>query len=201
MAIWPATSALLRNCCRPRGAARCSPLNGLFSVSRELRRAGTTPKMSAVITASAAVIASKRASIATGGMADCPGSGAMSLRAPRLTQATNRPRPPPMTDSSRLSVSSCRTMRPRLAPSARRSASSGPRTVPRASRSAATFAHAIRSTSATAASTVTSGSVAHPNITSRTGRARTPHWPPDIAPRSAAAASSVTPGRKRPTTL
>ena len=201
MAIWPATSALLRNCCRPRGAACRMLLNGLFSVSRELRSAGTTPKTRAVITASAAVIASKRASIATGGMADCPGSGAIILRARRHTQATNKPRPPPMTDSNKLSVSSCRTIRPRLAPSARRSASSGPRTVPRASKSAATFAHATSSTSATAASTVTSGSVAQPNMTSRTGLASTPHWPPDIASRSAAAAAIVTPGRNRPTTL
>ena len=42
-------------CCRPRGAACRMLLNGLFSVSRELRSAGTTPKTRAVITASAAV--------------------------------------------------------------------------------------------------------------------------------------------------
>ena len=49
-----------------------------------------------------------------------------------------------------LSVSNCRTMRPRPAPSAARTAISRCRAVARASSRFATFAHAISSTSVTA---------------------------------------------------
>ena len=57
-----------------------------------------------------------------------------------------------MADSSTPSVRNWRTMRPRPAPSAIRTAISGRRTEPRASRRPATLVHAISSTSNTAAS-------------------------------------------------
>ena len=57
---------------------------------------------------------------------------------------------PPITDSVTLSVNSCRTMRPRPAPIAARSAISRLRAVARTSRRLATFAHAISSTKPTA---------------------------------------------------
>jgi hypothetical protein len=66
------------------------------------------------------------------------------------------PSTPPIADTTRLSVTSWRTMRPRPAPSAARIASSLWRAVPRASCRCATLTHAISRTSPTAASSVQS---------------------------------------------
>ena len=65
-------------------------------------------------------------------------------------------RTPPATASSTLSVSSCRTMRPRLAPRAARTAISRWRASARESSRFATFAQAISSTNATAPISTTS---------------------------------------------
>ncbi len=71
--------------------------------------------------------------------------------APRKpNQATAIPSAPPASDSTVLSVSSWRTMRPRLAPSAARIPNSRWRAVERASSRPATFAHAISNTRITA---------------------------------------------------
>ena len=66
--------------------------------------------------------------------------------------ASTRPAAAAVSASTVLSVSSWRTMRPRPAPSAVRTAISRPRAAPRASSRFATLPHAIRSTSPTAPS-------------------------------------------------
>ena len=67
------------------------------------------------------------------------------------TRASNRPSAPPAIDSSTPSVMNCRSSRPRLAPSAVRTANSRCRASARASSRLARFAHAISSTRPTAA--------------------------------------------------
>ena len=62
---------------------------------------------------------------------------------------TPKPSAPPVTDSSTLSVSICRTMRPRLAPKLSRTAISRRRAADRASSRLARFAQAIASISPT----------------------------------------------------
>ena len=64
--------------------------------------------------------------------------------------ASTVPSTPPIAARTRLSVMNCRTIRPRLAPTARRTATSRCRAVPRASSRLATFAHTISSTAPTA---------------------------------------------------
>ena len=77
-----------------------------------------------------------------------------SARMPSTPSAS--PMTPPITDSSTLSVSSCRMMRPRPAPIAARSATSRLRAVARTSSRLATLAHAISRTKATAALRISS---------------------------------------------
>ncbi len=79
---------------------------------------------------------------------------------------------PPATASSVLSVSSCRTSRPRPAPSAARIASSRSRPSIRASVRLATFAQAISSTSPVMPSRISSSSRAPLVSASRTGTVR-----------------------------
>ena len=66
--------------------------------------------------------------------------------------------------SSTLSVSSCRTIRPRPAPMAARTDISRARAVARASNRLATFAHAISRTSVTAPMAVSVTSVTSPGM-------------------------------------
>ena len=72
-----------------------------------------------------------------------------SLECLHCAHARPSPTRPPTSDSRTLSVSSCRTSRARLAPMARRTASSRRRAVALASNRLAIFAHAISSTAAT----------------------------------------------------
>ena len=74
-------------------------------------------------------------------------------RTPRRPNRAERraiPQAPPIIDNTMFSVSHCATMRPRLAPSARRIVVSRRRDVARASSRFETFAHAISSTNPTA---------------------------------------------------
>ena len=73
-----------------------------------------------------------------------PGFTASSARMPTMPSAS--PSTPPSSDSTTLSVSSCRTMRPRPAPIAARIAISRLRTVARTSSRLATFAQAMSRT-------------------------------------------------------
>ena len=78
--------------------------------------------------------------------------------------------------STRPSVSSCRNSRPRVAPSAVRTAYSRARESARATSRFARFAHAISSTNPTAACSTTSASLMLPMMSSRSGSMRT-RWP------------------------
>ena len=69
---------------------------------------------------------------------------------PTITRASNTPNTPPASDISTVSDSTCRSTRPRLAPSTVRIAISFRRPHVFASVRFATFAHAISSTNATA---------------------------------------------------
>ena len=69
---------------------------------------------------------------------------------------TMAPTAPPANASTRHSVNTCRTTRPRVAPIANRTATSRRRVVPRASRRFATFAQTMSSTTTTAASSTRS---------------------------------------------
>ena len=81
-------------------------------------------------------------------------AGKKEGRASTVHSANSSPRAPPATPSTRLSVSICRSTRPRLAPSARRTATSRLRALARDRRRPATLAHAISRTSPTAAISV-----------------------------------------------
>ncbi len=131
------------------------------------------------------------------------GPAAMSARTPHV--AARIPHVPPARAKSALSASSCATRRPRVAPSAVRTASSRCRDAARASNMWATFAHAMSRTNETAARRTTSGVRMSPTTFSLRGSSTTSRLVPgnsrssrdDTAPRSARACSSVTPGRSR----
>ena len=72
--------------------------------------------------------------------------GRSACRPGRAHSASSRPTAPPSAPSTVLSTSSCRTRRPRLAPSDRRMAISCRRAAARASSRLATLAHAMSST-------------------------------------------------------
>ena len=78
-------------------------------------------------------------------------AGKKEGRASTVHSANSSPSAPPATPRTRLSVSICRSTRPRLAPSARRTATSRLRALARDRRRPATLAHAISRTSPTAA--------------------------------------------------
>ena len=118
---------------------------------REARSAGKMPKRSPVATESAAVYASTRPSsskvIQYGTSTPRVETSQCSHQVP-----TSTPAAPPASAISTLSVSSCRTMRPRPAPSAARTAISRRRAAPRARSMLPTLAQAISSTKPTAPS-------------------------------------------------
>ena len=114
-----------------------------------------------------------------------------------------------MSDSTTVSVKSCRNNRPRPAPSAARSDSSDLRDSARASCRFATFAQATSSTRTTAASSVSSAGRSGPAICSRSDSTVTPisafsagysrESPAAMADSSRCASPTATPGRRRPT--
>ncbi len=117
---------------------------------------------------------------------------------------------PPISESTTLSVSSCRTMRRRPAPSADRTASSRVRTVARASSRLATFAQQMRSTKPTTPrNSIDVSRRSLPIIESCSPSSVTPRpllvsgnsdaSASATVPRSASAALIVTPGFSRPT--
>ena len=127
-----------------------------------------------------------------------------------MAAPTTAPSTPPIVESTRLSVSSCRITRRRPAPSADRIASSRVRTVARASSKLATFAQHISSTNPTTprnsidvkrrslpitASCIGSIVTLRPWLVVGNSRASAEA----TAPRSEVAASNVTPGFNRPT--
>ena len=124
--------------------------------------------------------------------------------------AMTRPAAPPSRPSSRLSVSSWRTSRCQLAPSAVRTAISFCRPVARVSSRLATLAHAISSTSVTDPSTTSTASRTSPTTDSTSGttsmvkvrsRLSFSRMRPAMAATSAFACAIVTPGFRRAMTL
>ena len=122
---------------------------------RAARSAGTRPKITALATVRATANVSTTPSTLVWKMrGNVAGPDAASSCVAQVAIIT--PPSAPAAESTRLSASSWRTIRHRLAPSAARTASSRARPVPRASRRLATLAHAMSSTHATAPSQVNS---------------------------------------------
>ncbi len=147
MAIWATTSAR-RRLSRSRPSVRPGPVARIIAAGpvRVARSAGVRPKMTHVTTARPIVKASTRQS-------RCSATNtwfrsvAMKATSARLSHcASQTPAAAPSPASSRLSAISCRTMRGRDAPMARRIAISRPRALARASIRFARFAHAMSST-------------------------------------------------------
>ena len=173
--------------------------------------AGAVPNSRPATTDTAAVNASTAPSTPTSAS---PGTlrGTSAGAARTIPAATARPAVPPATLRTTLSVSSWRTIRPRPAPSAPRTASSRRRAIPRASSRPATLAHAISSTSPVAAASIRSAGRNGRPRSSRNDvtRVSTPK-PGDRGPSgparsrivrtSVSACAGDTPSRSRPTPM
>ena len=111
--------------------------------------AGASPKGTAVAMATAAENARMFRSGARSRMSGLPPIDIMFTSAPAAIGASNTPHVLPASARIALSTSSCRTIRARPAPMARRTAISLRRALPRASIRPATLVHAMSSTNAT----------------------------------------------------
>ena len=120
----------------------------------EVCSAGTSPKNSPVAIETSAVNPRTRPLTDTSGREP---AGRLAMIAFKPPQAKIPPSTPPKIASSTLSVSSCRTIRPRPAPSEDRTAISVRREAARASSNPATLAQAISSTNPTAPCSTVSG--------------------------------------------
>ena len=172
--------------------------------------AGITPKSSpttSAVPAQKATTRMSKVSVTVAGSSPCGMSEGAALR---IAAPTAIPRAPPSSDSTRLSVSSCRMMRRLPAPSADRTASSRTRTVARASSRLATLAQQMRSTNPTTPrNSIDVSRRSLPTIESCIFSSATPRpllvWansrasPSAAAARSALAASIEIPGFNRPT--
>jgi hypothetical protein len=182
-----------------------------FRSSPVARSAGTRPKNIAVIvlahTANSSASPSTRTASRRGRLA---GFNHVNARMP--VPAIRSPTMPPPAASTRLSVDSWRSSRPRLAPSAPRTAISRSRTVARARSRCATFAHAMTSTNPTAANSARSAGRACFTTSSWSGTTRicmpAASWTAcsarscrAISVKSACACAKVTPGLSRPNTV
>ena len=145
-AIWKETRPLPSRPLRRRVAAVAESLSAVLTLVRVDCHAGMIPKRMPVNNETAAVKAKMRMSkwvfIGTGSH-EVESRCGMTLR-PKYPKA--KPATPPSAESSRLSVSTWRSTRPRVAPRARRTDISRWRAVERASRRLARFAHASRRT-------------------------------------------------------
>ena len=129
--------------------------------------AGSNPNARPVTIAISAVAASVVVSIEARAMSSTLW-GARDRSSLMPTFAIARPTAAPQSESRTLSVMSCRTRRPRPAPSAVRTAISLSRAVARTSRRFATLAQAMSSTNATAPSMMSSGFRMSPTVNSCT---------------------------------
>ena len=128
--------------------------------------AGASPNSTPAVSDTIVVNPSVRRSSAGRAKSSMPGGTSCSRKtiAPLASRTpTTRPSPP----RTRLSASSCRTMRLRVAPSELRRAISCRRAVARASSRLATFAQAMSITTPTAANSTTNGRRASPATYSR----------------------------------
>jgi hypothetical protein len=142
-----------RLCIRPLPAERVAPrepsLSASFKSGRDDCTAGSRPEVMPVSSVATEVKASTRPSIVTSRSRGIV-SGPMTPSQLTTHHPAMSPSVPPIRASRRLSVSSCRIIRSRPAPSAARRAISLPRLAARESCRLATLAHAIRSTKPTA---------------------------------------------------
>ena len=148
-----AVSAITRTSrSRPERTLDPAPWPSLLNVCAEwlldAESAGMRPKRSAVARVSrpAATIDGASIRIASAKGSD---SGAAAINARTSENASASPAAPPPAARRRLSIINWRTIRPRLAPSAARNATSRARSAPRASSRFARFTHAMSSTSPT----------------------------------------------------
>ena len=135
--------------------APCPAFRARVRSPRDHARAGAVPESRPAAADRPAVNASttpSRATSARRGML----LGIRAGAARTIAAATAQPTTPPATLRSTLSVSNCRTTRPRPAPSAPRMASSRRRAMPRARSRPATLAQASSSTSPVAAASMAS---------------------------------------------
>ena len=197
----------------PRSRVRLDNRTPSFSVppgsAFEALSAGRTPDTSAATNETDRAKASTRKSSVSGTVTGVGRAGSRETRF-NNTRAKPIPRIPPARYNTTVSVRSCRTSRPRHAPSAVRTAISLARAVDRVSRMPATFEHAAARTIETS----TMRKAANPITMFRLpparengsalrscGRCHSPRSAsiaPPIAATSADAASIDTPGRTRP---
>ncbi len=172
-----ATSAVTRTRRRvrlpPPAVPRPPSLSADATLVNDCWRAGARPTRRPVIrvstAAAAKTAASTRTSFSRGASA---GARATSASTPHMP--SSRPATPPAAAMTRLSVASCRTIRPRLAPSAMRVASSRRRPDARASSRLAMLAQAMSSTKVTAPASATSAGRICPVTRSARGWTRNP---------------------------
>src|ERR1041384_7110937 len=181
--------------------------SALARLKSVFRNAGTSPKRTPVSAASpavmATVVASRRRGMYHGRP---PGTRSPNNRTPAAASAT--PSRPPAPASTRLSVSSWRTRRPRPAPIATRTPISRWRAAPRVSIRLATLAQTISSRNPTPPRKTSSGLRMSPTRSWRReiasasqpvlSRGKACCSRREIRSRSRCACSSVTPGRRRP---
>ena len=176
--------------------------------TRDARHAGTRPKATLDSIEIATAKPRTCASIVTWRRKVGNSSGAIRGYSLVPTTASTMPQAPPASDSSRFSVTSCFTSRPRLAPAAARRASSFCLPMPATSSRLATLAQPMSRTKPTVPTRNVSIRSVPPNSASRIGTTRAPRFP-GFSPRaslscrltavaSAAAASGDTPGFRRP---
>ncbi len=204
----PITSTLRRELRRkPMELPRPPSRNAEIRSVRAIWMAGASPNRTPVKMAMAAVNRSTRASTAIS-----PARGRMfGVRFPNRRvppQASTRPTAAPRLESSTLSVSSWRIRRPRPAPNALRMPISLRRAADRDSSRLARFTQAISSTKPTAAVSVTIAGRTFPTTVSRRLCRVVSHPALEAGYafsaraammfRSACAAASVTPSRRRP---
>ena len=198
---------------RPPVRARPASLSAAAGFDRRTKSAGATPAATVAARARPVTKATILQSTPTSSVIGSPKldiKGTVQLASQTdTTSAADAPTTP----SSRVSIMTCRTSRPRRAPSAARTAISCERSVARVTSRFATFAHATMSTSNAAPSNTRKGdpvacgsieSPSRPEVNASTigrGRPARRATSPSTAFRSAAARSSPTPERRRPITV
>ena len=139
----------LKRRARP-SATNASSFSAGTSPGRDACSAGAAPKTRPVrIDRTRENASTRRSRLKSSAIGSAPAGGGAAWNDCTTSQARNTPAAPPIADSSTLSVSSCRTMRQRLAPSASRIATSRRRAAAFDSSRFATLAHAINSTAPT----------------------------------------------------
>ena len=198
---------------RRRGAIRLgrapSPLSGVRRSALRPCQAGARPAPTPV---SSVTTPRNRKTLRSGARSVPAGASIMVPIVGSAQYANSRPTAAEIAPSARLSVTSCRTRRPRLAPSAARTPISRSRVMAVEMSTVATFAHASSSTSAITANTKTvvesaSDAAMRPRPACGSSRTRTADSPavaagsPAATPLSCVSASaSETPGSNRPKT-